>query len=148
VEGSWTLPSLKDERVGGFEQFLGFGGDHWSAEISQFYALTGRLGLPMGNWLTYVKGGFAGAHIQTALARPGLPNFIAQSKNWHDGWTIGGGAEYMFVQNWTIGLEYDYYEFERKEVSAVRTNDLAVNRWRVDPDNIHAVTARMNFKFN
>ena len=124
VEGAWNLPSLNDERAGTFQQFLlGFVGDHWIAEISQLYAITGRLGVANGNWLPYAKGGLAGAKVETSMNRLGDPNFISQSKNWHGGWTIGGGVEYMLAQNFTVELEYNYYNFESKNVSAIRTND-------------------------
>ena len=149
VEGAWNLPSLNDERAGTFQQFLlGFVGDHWIAEISQLYAITGRLGVANGNWLPYVKGGLAGAKVETSMNRLGDPNFISQSKNWHGGWTIGGGVEYMLAQNFTVGLEYNYYNFESKNVSAIRTNDLGIDNWTVSPDNVQTITARMNYKLN
>jgi opacity protein-like surface antigen len=54
----------------------------------------------------------------------------------------------MFTRNWTIGVEYDYYTFESKDVSALRSDGAATDRWTVKPDNIQSVTGRVNFKFN
>ena len=54
----------------------------------------------------------------------------------------------MFARNWSIGIEYDYYTFEDKDVSALRTVDMLNDRWTVKPDNIQTLAARMNFKFN
>lgn len=146
VEASWSVPMLKDERVGTFIALSDR--DHWMAEVSHLYAVTGRLGLASGNWLPYVKGGLAGAQVHTSMARPAEPNFISQSTNWHSGWTVGGGVEYMFARNWTVGLEYNYFNFESKDVSSVRTNDAGIDHWSVSPDNLQTLTARMNLKLN
>ena len=155
LEGSWSVPMLKDEKLGPFRDFLGgFAGDHWMADIEQVYAITGRLGLANGNWLPYVKGGLAGAKVETSMTRPGVgSNFTSQSTNWHGGWTVGGGLEYMFARNWTVGVEYNYFSFESRNVSAVRSGDPAViggvvDNWTVQPEPVQSVTARMNFKFN
>ena len=123
------------------------------AEISHLYSVTGRLGFASGNWLPYVKGGLAGAHVHTSMNSAGrCTNFISQSTNWHSGWTVGGGLEYMFARNWTVGLEYNYFSFESRDVSAVRTGDPViggvVDNWTVSPDNLQTLTARMNVKFN
>jgi outer membrane immunogenic protein len=152
VEGMWSAPFLKDERVGAFvNQLTGSENDHWRAEVRQLYSITGRLGLAAGNLLPYVKGGFAGAKVDTSLTISDCcptPPHVAEAKSWHNGWTVGGGIEYMFAQLFTIGIEYDYYTFESKDVSAIRTVDLLNDRWAVKPDNIQTLTARMNFKLN
>ena len=150
LEGAWSGSSLRDEKVGtvpgGFEK------DHWMAELSQIYSLSGRLGLAAGNWLPYVKGGLAGASVETNMVNPDEPNFISSSNNWHNGWMVGGGVEYMLAPNWTIGLEYDRYMFESKNVSAIRTGDPprggVADHWTVKPDNVQALTTRLNIKFN
>ncbi len=54
----------------------------------------------------------------------------------------------MFARNWTVGLEYNYFSFESRDVSSVRTNDGVVDHWTVSPDNLQTLTARMNVKFN
>ncbi len=147
LEGSWSLPMLKDEQVGPFPSKND--GDHWSAEISQIYAISGRLGLANGLWMAYVKGGFAMAKVESNLVRPADPSyFTSQSDNWHEGWTVGGGLEYIIARNWTVGVQYDFYRFGSKDVSAVRTGDGVVDNWTVQPESVQSVTARMNFKFN
>ena len=143
VEGNWSAPFLKDERVGMFSV-----NDHWRAEVRQLYSVTGRLGLARGNWLPYFKGGFASAKMDTSLTISDLPPHVSQAKSWHNGWTVGGGIEHMFAQNWSIGIEYDYYTFGNKDVSALRTVDMLNDRWTAKPDNIQTIAARMNFKFN
>ena len=150
LEGAWDMLALTDDRTGRF-----FPKDHWRTDISQIYAVTGRLGMPAGNWLPYIKGGFAGASVETSMVTPAdAANLISLSNNWHTGWTIGGGVEYMFAPRWTVGLVYDRYSFDSKSVSAIRTGspsrgETGVNdHWTVKPDNIQTITARMNFKLN
>lgn len=149
LEGAWDVLALTEDRRDTFSEK-----DHWRTDVSQIYSIAGRLGMAAGSWLPYLKGGFAGASIETSMVRPAEPNWISASTNWHSGWTIGGGAEYMFAPGWTMGVEYDRYSFGRKNIAAVRTGAPGIpetgvtDHWTVKPDNIQTVTARMNFKFN
>lgn len=40
------------------------------------------------------------------------------------GWTIGGGLEYAFTNNWIIGAEYLYYNLGSRNTTLVSTGDL------------------------
>ncbi len=146
VEGAWSALSLKEERVGKFTDFRD--NDHWRTELNQLYSLTARLGLASGNWMPYVKGGYAGVNVDSSLTRSEDPTHSAQANSWHSGWTVGAGAEYMLARNWSVGVEYNYYTFDSKDVSANRTVDNVVDRWSVTPDTIQSITGRMNFRFN
>jgi outer membrane immunogenic protein len=144
LEGMWSAPSLNDDHVGKF-----FEHDHWIVDVSQLYSLTGRLGLAVpGGWLPYVKGGFAGARLTTSMTTPADIPFVSQSKSWHRGWTVGGGLEYMLGPSWTVGLEYDYYSFDSKDATAIRTNDLGVDHWTASLDSLQTLTARLSVKLN
>lgn len=143
VEGLLSTGPVKEDRESKF-----FDDETWIAGVSELYAITGRLGIASGSWMPYVKGGFAGANITTSMTAQAEPSFISQSENWHLGWTGGGGIEYMLGQNWTVGVEYDFYDFESKDVSAIRTHDLATDHWTVTPDNLQTISGRMNYKFN
>jgi outer membrane immunogenic protein len=70
--------------------------------------LTGRLGYVQNNWMLYVKGGAAWMNADYSVTAPG---FAAASNVTRAGWTIGAGAEYMIMPNWTAKLEYDYLDF-------------------------------------
>ena len=72
----------------------------------------------------------------------------------HNGFVVDAGVEYMITQNVVFGLEYSYTGLEAKTHDG--PTSLSVNgaplgtvgsRMRVDPDAIHAVTARLSFKF-
>ncbi len=91
-----------------FKENGGFAGD-----------VTGRLGYAWGNWMLYAKGGFAWFNPQisaraTAFDKTGVP--IATIGGYDNntsltGWTIGGGVEWLLNPNWSVKLEYLYYDF-------------------------------------
>ena len=85
----------------------------------------GRVGVtPWDHGLLYVTGGLAYGHgsLSTALTRPGTPppappNGCGGFNNCQSGsvsatnagWTVGGGAEWAFTNNWSVRAEYLYY---------------------------------------
>ena len=36
------------------------------------------------------------------------------------GWTVGGGVEWAFSQNWSTKIEYDFYDFGTRDVTLKR----------------------------
>jgi outer membrane immunogenic protein len=64
-------------------------------------SVTGRLGYTWGPALLYVKGGYGWADTRTTTGFDGG----------RDGYTVGGGLEYLFTQNWSGKIEYQYYDF-------------------------------------
>jgi outer membrane immunogenic protein len=86
----------------------------------------GRVGVtPWDRGLLYATGGLAYGHgsLSTALTRPGFgsppapPNGCGGFNNCQSGsvsttnagWTVGGGAEWAFNNNWSVKAEYLYY---------------------------------------
>jgi outer membrane immunogenic protein len=74
-------------------------------------SVTGRLGYTWGPALLYVKGGYAFSDNSQSLVQAGIPQAFALDGSHRDGWTVGGGLEYMFAQNWSGKIEYQYYDF-------------------------------------
>lgn len=148
VEAEWSRLALRQVNVGSLEAFGGFVNDNTLTELSQTYALALRVGLPMGSFLPYLKAGYAGGRIKSEFFEAATPNFISSSTNWHEGWVAGAGFEYMLGRNWSIGLEYERFSFADKDVSAERTNDHNIQNWRVSPDALHTVNARLNIRFD
>jgi outer membrane immunogenic protein len=65
-----------------------------------------RLGMPLGAggaWLPYVTGGVAYGEVK--VSDTGISRSSTQV-----GWTVGGGAEYMFAPAWSARLEYLYVD--------------------------------------
>jgi outer membrane immunogenic protein len=77
-------------------------------KIRSFGSVTGRLGVTTGPALFYAKGGYAWADNRISLTALGT-NF-AESKVL-SGWTVGGGAEYMFAPSWSAKAEYMYADY-------------------------------------
>jgi len=92
-----------------FKENGGFAGD-----------VTGRLGYAWGNWLLYAKGGFAwfnpdiSARATAYDATTGAP-FASiggfGNNTTLTGWTAGGGVEWLLNPNWSVKVEYLFYDF-------------------------------------
>src|SRR4249919_1343400 len=75
-----------------------------------FDTLTGRIGYSFQPaWLLYLQGGGAWAHTSTNVTFAGVQ--IGQTSRTGTGWTIGGGAEWMFAPHWSVFLEGNYMDF-------------------------------------
>ncbi len=71
---------------------------------------TARLGYAFGPALFYAKGGFAffnGEAKQTTTN----PGYRTTGTDTFTGWTIGGGVEYMLLQNLSVKVEYQHFDF-------------------------------------
>jgi outer membrane immunogenic protein len=72
--------------------------------------VTGRLGVVVGPSLLYAKGGYAfydgRANVTTAVA-----GFTVTNTSVFNGWTVGGGWEYMFAPAWSAKIEYLHFDF-------------------------------------
>jgi outer membrane immunogenic protein len=74
-------------------------------------SVTARFGYSFGPALAYVKGGYAYADNRESVTFAGAPIPFLLDRNHNHGWTIGGGAEYMFATTWSVKAEYQYYDF-------------------------------------
>jgi outer membrane immunogenic protein len=74
-------------------------------------SVTARFGYSFWPALVYVKGGYAYADNRESVTFGGAPIPFLLDRNHNHGWTIGGGAEYKFAQNWSVKAEYQYYDF-------------------------------------
>lgn len=149
------------------------GSQSLKTEIEDLWTLTGRVGYAWNRWLAYVKGGYARAEVKVqtnidagvfgclgpcgSIAQLG---FAGASSEDHHGWTVGGGAEYMVRKNITLGFEYNYISLESKTHTVDGTFGAsfdddddggfgfrASHGLEVDPDSIHAISARLTFLF-
>jgi outer membrane immunogenic protein len=134
---------------------VNFGKIDWMASFR------GRAGFAVDHALFYVTGGAAVAEIggstTTLVDGPGigLPagTFVASnggsSTRW--GWTVGGGIEWAFNQNWSVAGEYRHTDFGNVRTSfnvpdglgGVFATGVSSSRLTVDQ-----ATARLNYRFN
>ena len=88
------------------------GGVLVTSNSNQLGSVTGRLGYTWGPALLYAKGGYAwtdGNNFNVTVG--GVPAAFTTDGNHRDGYTVGGGLEYMFAPNWSAKVEYQYYNF-------------------------------------
>lgn len=120
IQGDWSAFSASDDGAYSSTSIIGipvasFTGQY-STRIDWLASVTGRLGYAVNNMLFYGKGGAAWIrnrfHDASTADLGGI--FVASDYSGtatRQGWTIGGGVEYGLTRNWTIGFEYDYYDF-------------------------------------
>ena len=94
----------------------------------------GRIGfLATPSWLIYGTGGWAVGNVRSSasanfanqVTQGGVTTstpliFSGSSSQIQNGWTVGGGTEYMLTRNWTGKVEYLYYDLG--SVTLVGTN--------------------------
>jgi outer membrane immunogenic protein len=120
--------------------------------------VTGRFGgVVADRTLLYIKGGGAWMHTdQSATVSSGLGGLglglggagaLTSASSTSPGWLLGMGVEYMFARNWTGFLEYDYIEFETKNVAfpVALTPGASINAGVVNKLSIAKVG--VNYKF-
>jgi outer membrane immunogenic protein len=89
-----------------------------------FDTLTGRIGYAVAPaWLVYFQGGAAWVHTSTNITNPAGVQ-IGQGSNSGTGWTIGGGAEWMFAPHWSTFLEYNYMDSGNTTYATITGNSI------------------------
>jgi outer membrane immunogenic protein len=118
-------------------------------QLKDTWTVTGRLGyLFTPQLLGYVKGGGAWArfdHTINQLQAPaGVSEFASVNRQ---GWTVGGGLEWMFAPGWSVFGEFNYMDFGNKDVSftAVAPGPGDVVRTKLE---VEQVLVGVNYKFN
>ena len=133
-----------------------------SDKLDWFGTVRGRIGVtPTDRALFYVTGGLAYGHVSlsTALTRPGFvpggpPDGCAGNNNCQSGsvsdtrigWTIGGGLEWAFANNWSLKGEYLYYDLGT--VSHLMTDPFFPATFNASADIRGSIArAGLNYKF-
>jgi outer membrane immunogenic protein len=124
--------------------------DRYSTEIGWLATATGRVGYARDRWLAYAKAGWAGADVELTLFDHITP-VRANSSEWANGWTVGGGAEYALARGFSLAVEYDYADLDADR-STLRCpacpGGVGGGVPIVDGDiNVQSVTARLNYRF-
>jgi outer membrane immunogenic protein len=110
----------------------------------QLGSVTGRLGYTWGPTLLYAKGGYAwrdNNNIGVTVA--GVPAAFTTDGGHKDGYTVGGGLEYMFAPSWSAKVEYQYYNFGSTTFTGGPAPIIGA-RFR---DDEHTVKAGINYRF-
>jgi outer membrane immunogenic protein len=119
-------------------------------KLEWFGTARGRAGIAFDRWLPYVTGGYAYGNrkFEAMASIPGATASFSNS-NTLSGWTVGGGVEWAFWQNWTAKVEYLYIDFSNNDsdfstltITTPTSLSLTANHFK---DNI--VRAGVNYKF-
>jgi len=119
-----------------------------STEFHNLFTVTGQVGYAWDRWLGYVKGGYAGTRITYDANLPG--GFDLNTSETTNGWTVGIGTEYLVTQNVSVGLEYNYAQFNPGDTNNLaNTGGVVIACAFCDTKaNIQTVLLRANYKFS
>ncbi len=107
-------------------------------------SVTGRIGYTWGPALLYAKGGYAFSDNRETVALAGVPVPFTLDRRHRDGYTVGAGLEYMFAQNWSAKVEYQYYDFGRSRF----VTPAALVPFGDFRNDEHTIKAGINYRFN
>jgi len=131
-----------------------------TGRLNWMASFRGRLGLAVDRVLFYGTGGAAVAEFGGASATVvngpgiGLPAGTFTSTNggsttrW--GWTLGGGIEWAFNNNWSLAGEYRHTDFGRGAATVNIPDGLGGTFAPVNTNNrftVDQATARINYRF-
>lgn len=118
----------------------------YSDKLEWFGTVRGRVGYAFDRWLPYFTGGWAYGHgvlDGTATVTPAGAATAFSASHDYSGWTIGGGVEWAFANNWSAKLEYLYIDFgDGPTVPVSATSSIVAGKMT---DNI--IRAGVNYKF-
>jgi outer membrane immunogenic protein len=117
----------------------------FSNEVREQWLSTfrGRVGYSQGNWLIYATAGGALASVENNLVGPAG---TISDKQWHWGWTAGGGVEVKISQDWTAKVEYLYVGLQDKSYfNPAPSASFPAGQQGVRPDD-HIVRVGVNYK--
>jgi outer membrane immunogenic protein len=143
VEGTFSAMKLNQTQP---SVVIG-GGRTRSLRIDGIATVVGRVGYAWNNWLPYVKGGWADSRINTSSTDPNLGGNNSSTTQRFNGWTIGGGADYMVVHNWIVGVDFNYYNVTFNHTFSFVPGGLpgAITNSQA---NVYAATVRLTYLFN
>ena len=126
-------------------------GVSWGSKIEALGTVRGRVGMAFDTVLLYATGGYAWADNKFSLGIPALGISVSDSQ-FHHGWTVGAGVEWMFAPKWSVKAEYLYLNFGSVDaagrVDAIATPGLYNQGISTSFDvTAHLARAGVNFRF-
>lgn len=126
-----------------------------AAKTNWFGTLTARVGyVIMPQTLLYLKGGVAWVNTNYTNADPSgtnHPPYVGLASSTQNGWTIGGGGEYLINPNWSVFAEYNYIDLSSKTLAftySCGANCGFANPYRLsEKQNLQTVLVGLNYRF-
>jgi outer membrane immunogenic protein len=116
LEGSLAAANFDGKFTASYSPAASVGG--WTPNMNWLGTVTGKFGYSLGQWLPYVKGGFAAADVGSPLQGAGELGGSFTQGTATGGWTAGVGFEYQISPKWSLGLEYLYTDLGNAPSSA------------------------------
>ncbi len=131
--------------ITGKVRYLPIVGEQLTAHTNWVGSLRGRVGYAIDHVLLYATGGLAFGSPKSTLTTTSFTYGIGNGARW--GWTLGAGAEYAFNNNWIVGLEYRYAQYQ-KETTTFQGNTILGGLAGLSNEfNTNQVMARVLYKF-
>ena len=123
-------------------------GDRLLFEHDWEASVRGRLGWAWDRFMVYATGGVAFANVEATFFPVGSP-FAFKADDTLTGWTVGGGFEYAFTPNFSLGVEYRFSSYDTGDFNHGTVLVGAVDRAVTSAHDFetHQVTARLNWRF-
>lgn len=121
-----------------------------------FYGdITGRIGYSWGDTLLYAKGGFAwftgdlkaSATITSETGGVIAVNNFSNNGDTLTGFTVGAGWEYLITPEWSLKVEYMYFDFGTLNNSRICDVN-CFNDWRFGNNELTVNTVKFGFNYH
>ncbi len=157
IEADFDWRNLSDSSITVFNSFY----DNQVDGTTQKWVGTvrGRLGYAFANnWLAYLSGGFSSGNFDHTVTQTfcftatncRVPRAFSDNVT-EVGWVVGGGIDYAFGRNWSVGVEYLYYGLgpDTLSASAATVGPTLYPAAAVTfHDSSQVFRATLNYKFN
>ena len=137
IEGDIAGANINDEK-----QFFGGPDPFITHKIKSLASIRARAGWANGPHLWYLTGGWGWARAERVTAFTGGGGSGDADAN-HSGWVLGAGYEHMINQNWTVKLEYVYYDLGKETYNF---GGFGPSNPAIDLD-LHTVKFGVNYKW-
>ena len=138
-QGDWA-------QLTGSNVSVGFPGFTNRTRINSIFDVTGRVGYAWDAALLYVKGGGAWVRDRYDSRLTATGALVDNATETRSGWVIGVGFEYGFTPNWSVGVEYDHFDFGSRNVNFFTPAGVFNANERIRQD-VDMVKAKLNWRF-
>lgn len=157
VETDFNYAGLQSSQKRVYDLTSPFGGtedQRYDSEVNWFGTARLRMGFLAGEqFLIYGTGGLAYGNVDATFhqTESSVFDWKGSDSSTQVGWTLGGGAEYAFDNNWSVGAEYLYvdlgsFDFKAPNLGTGSANSDFNMKANVDT-NFSVARATLKFRF-
>ena len=107
-------------------------------------SVTARAGFAWDRWMLYGKGGVGFVNDRYNVA-DAFTTYNFDGVETRLGWTAGVGVEWALWDDWSVKLEYDYYDFGTRNVTFIEENGAFPSGPENIKQTIQAIKLGLNF---